>query len=266
MKDKYLIIREAGNVLTNGQSIRIDCPFCNHNDKSLSITRKIAHILYHCFHASCGRSGVLGGKISLNKADTKFTPKIFKGNTEPMPVNIVTEYLSKYNISNVDIKLQGILWDSTDQRLVFPLYTEVGHKWGTLTKAITNGVKPKTILYKYEDIIALHFPIQKLTDETTIVLVEDVISAIVVSKVAPCAAILGTHLREKVVLALRRMGFARIILMLDPDATAKAIGQAKTFAGLMNFSVIPLSKGDPKDHSTDEIWNLLRGNNAIKLN
>jgi hypothetical protein len=248
-------IKAAGESLITGSSVRIICPFCeDKTEATMSVTRGVATLLYHCFRASCAKEGVIGGRIEkVGVISKEFKPKVFDKITSSGLSAPSLLYLSKYNISSVDIEENMIRWSSEQERVVLPLYTLLGYRWGTLTKSIYKDRKPKTILYRELDAPTIHFPYRTDIPGGSLVLVEDVISSIRVSHYTACAAILGTHLSEELVLHIKSLGFKEIRLMFDPDATAKALGYAKKYGGLLNFSVIQMSNGDPKDLTNEEL-------------
>lgn len=255
-------VKELAAGMGPWESKRVDCPFCSKGDNSLSITRTPVLILYNCYHASCGAHGGIGGvKVQSFRLETlkEFTPRPYTGVILPIDQRAFEGVLDLYGITPQVIEQQGIGYNPTIDRVIFPLFTYGGYVWGHLAKAVEQGIKPKTLLYKANDVPTLHFPIQSITSDR-LVLVEDVVSAIRVVGIGdPCAALLGTHLSEEIVLYIKSLGFNRIAMMLDPDATNKSIAYAKKFGGLLNFEVIPLSKeiGDPKDHIDKELYALL---------
>jgi len=250
MKDWRTPIREAAEHLGVDESTRITCPFClDTTEHTMSVTRTISTALYHCFRATCGKSGVLGASISRTPKK-EFKPRVFNKPTDLILMyQAAVDYLGGYGILPYEAYSQNITWLDKERRLVFPLYDHRGYKWGTLTKAIDKGVKPKTILYKENNIPSLHFPRTGALECETLVLVEDVMSAIKLSNYTATAAILGTHINEELILYIKSLGFKDVRIMFDNDATAKALGYVNKYKGLLNLSVVEVSKpySDPKD-------------------
>lgn len=257
----YEIIKEAAESLNNGDSTRIFCPFCgDSSEKTMSVTREVATVLYHCYRAGCAKSGVIGASVSRTKRKKEFKPKIFSKTTIPAISNMTpSAYLDHYEISTGSMLYENIGWLPEERRIVFPLFNWGGYKWGTLTKTVDPGVKPKTILYQEVDGPVIHFPMG--CDENQIlILVEDVISAIKISEYNPCAAILGTHISEDMVMYLKGLPFKEIRIMFDSDATSKALGYVKKYKGILNLSVLEVSKpySDPKDIPRSQLEEMFR--------
>ena len=259
MKYKDLFL-DISNKLNDGDSARIICPFCQDKEATMSITRTVATVLYHCYRASCGKSGVLGARVSRTKSKKEFKPKIFDKTVHSLDEE-AEEYLRKYEL---DPTYGAAGWLPKERRLSFTLFDVRGYQWGTLTKAIDKGVKPKTILYKMVDIPSIHFPPITLewvlNEPGVLVLVEDVMSATKLNDYVDTAAILGTHLSEEMVMYLKSLNYKEIKLMFDRDATAKALGYVKKYKGILNLSVLEVSKeySDPKDIPRKELEEMFK--------
>lgn len=259
MKPKDHIL-QAAEPLSAGDSCRSICPFCQDKEATMSITREVAIVLYHCYRASCGKSGVLGAKLSPGKSKKEFKPKIFDKVVHPLDED-AEEYLRKYEL-DPDSGVAG--WLPEERRLSFSLLNASGYMWGTLTKAIDKGVKPKTILYKMLDIPSIHFSFPSfgwiLNEPGRLVLVEDVMSATKLNDYVDTAAILGTHLSEEMVMYLKSLNYKEIRLMFDRDATAKALGYVNKYKGVLNLSVLEVSKpySDPKDIPRKELEEMFK--------
>lgn len=266
MKYKELLTDLAAN-LNDGDSTRVICPFCKDtSENTMSLTRNVAAILYHCYRASCGKSGVIGAPVNKSKSKKEFKPKIFDkevftaigfSGASNAPA---AEYLAKYEIFWDTSIIEEIGWLLEERRIVFPLFNLMGYKWGTLTKAIDKNIKPKTILYKEQDWPSIHFPVMCASGGETLILVEDVISSIKLSTYIPCASLLGTHLSEEMVMYLKSLNYKEIRLMFDRDATAKALGYVNKYKGVLNLSVLEVSKpySDPKDIPRKELEEMFK--------
>ena len=89
-----------------------------------------------------------------------------------------------------------------------------------------------------------------------LVLVEDQVSAIKVSKVQYCAALMGTNLSDQGIKQLMTLGIKKVILMLDGDDAGLKASMKLQRELSAHFIVKPvlLEKGnDPKHKSLEEL-------------
>lgn len=90
-----------------------------------------------------------------------------------------------------------------------------------------------------------------------VVVCEGILDAARVSQMVPACAILGTHVSEtKARLLTLRVGCARLIIMLDADATDKAIAVSRMFMGREQRTIVNIPSKDPK-YMTDHELNAL---------
>jgi len=261
-------IYTLGKDLGYEETITTYCPACqdtrsNKQEKTLSITRKVEGLVYLCFRQKCkfNKGGIVSEKLGTTqkyKSQKAFVPKVLTRPLVPLSFYSWSSMIEPYDISLEECHTQGFKWDNQTSRLYMPVYDYRGYEIGGHAKASTKGAVPKGINYKHKDVPFLHFPLgQELGEE--LVLVEDILSAIKVSKVKPCAALLGTNLTKPMVAQLQEIGIKTVYLMLDGDALQKAI-RIRHAKGhfFWNFFIIPISKElDPKDISYDKLRRLL---------
>lgn len=264
-------IKELGTGLAIDETITVDCLFCNKDwedggrpihwspEKSLSITRIPAGYLYHCFRASCTKgSGIVGDMLRMPAHRKKeFISKVLDRPLSNVPHCVCGKMLGTYNLTYQDVEDQEIKYDRQAERIYMPVFDYRGYTIGGVAKTIHKGLKPKTILYRHNDVAMLHFP-KPVTHFNILVLVEDIISTIKVNKIAPCAALLGTNLNVAIP-TLLDIGVEYITLMLDGDASLKAISYKRQYENLFKgFEVVLLPNGkDPKDLSTSKLMYLI---------
>lgn len=73
----------------------------------------------------------------------------------------------------------------------------------------------------------LHFP--SPINSSSVIVVEDIVSANKMNPHFPCVALLGVHLNEEKLSYLLNLGITRVIIALDNDATLQALRIAKKF-------------------------------------
>lgn len=285
MSAKGEIVQEAGE-LEIDDTLTIVCPFCEEDwkrqgrpavwrpSRSLAITRNTEGLLYHCYRATCAR-GNPGGFISARPASSldyitkkpkkKKQPKPFKWGTNPLSNEQFDFFKYKYGLTGPEIEEQGFKWAPEIERVVMPVMDIRGYEYAVNARwyvelADWSNAETKAILYfDNVDVPRMHFPARAgYSTSKPLYLVEDIISAIKVSRYAQCAALLGTNVGPDIITHLAEIGFQDIRIMLDPDATGKAIAVKRKYnLYFRNLSVVVLSKKDPKDLSEGELLEVL---------
>ena len=167
---------------------------------------------------------------------------------------VAKNWLNKYGITTAEASLHKFAWSETHKTIVMPIYDVEGNlkAWQGRTfdnpkiKYYTKG-KPEEIDY-----------ILGMSDPSKIVVVEDMLSAIKVSRIATVMPLFGSHLSSE---RLARLGssFSHLIVWLDRDKSRYA---AETYqkARLMFESVrIVVKEKDPKEYTDDQIRISLKG-------
>lgn len=265
-------LRDLASELGANQAGRFICPSCHGGstrERSLAITAYSHHMVYICFRGQCGLSGALSLADGVRQAaKVKPKPRPYGGDLLPVPEAIHNSVFAKYGLSPRDISDQGITYAPEINRIRFPMYNYMGYIFGENLRAVSPEQKPKTLINKFNDVPNLHFPLRQFIDTGVqsnlpcpytadeIVLVEDQTSAIKVSQVAYCAALMGTNLSQDGVKQLLNLGVKKIVLMLDGDeaglkASIKLKGQLSPFFIVQN--VVLANNMDPKDISLNDL-------------
>lgn len=273
MRNEYVQLRHAAAELESGTTSRGECPWClggTDRETSFAITRTSeAEALYKCHRATCGKAGrlaVWGFRLrqvsdnSTQKGDS-FTPRLHTRDTRELGKGWASELLDKYEISPDDTNWAGWREESNSGLLVCPIRSPLGVVRGYETRRskvqIHNVSSAKTDSYRILDEPWLGW--YRRIEAGPVVLVEDAISALKVSRSFPVACLHGSHVHlDMLVEILSIVGNGSIILALDRDATGKALKFVVEWRFLApNFRCVPLSK-DLK-YSTDlEIKEILR--------
>lgn len=265
-------IKKAGEFLAIDETKSIVCPYCIQAwesqgrpkiwspRKSMSITRSYSGYLYICFRATCANEGIVGSPAVKLNATTK-TTFVPSTNTNPLisiPTTVWRDMFEPYGVSKADCIEQHIQWDAQAQRVYMPVFNRMGYVIGGVGKASNRTTKPKVLTYRDKDVPMLHYPLKQDITQP-LVLVEDIISSIKVSKVTSCAALLGSNITKPILKQLLNDEVRDIILMLDGDVGPKSLLIKKKLGSLFrNFSVCQLSNDkDPKDLSIEEIKELV---------
>lgn len=258
MKSQYEeAIKLEALSLDYGDTLNTTCPVCDVRTSKthLSVSRMATGILYHCYRDSCGIKGFvesLPSNLSRDKTTKSFTPRKFTKPVENITTQMRNKLKIKYDLSYEEIHYNGIKSIKDRDGILLPLYNWMGYNYGHTTKYF-DGLK--TIHYLESETSKLHFPHRNsfVKDDDTIVLVEDVISAIRCARHAHSASLLGTNLTSAMVEDIIKAEYINVIIALDPDATTKAM-KLKNKYGLFfkSFRAAPLS-ADPKDMNDTQL-------------
>ncbi len=175
------------------------------------------------------------------------------GATRNIPARPLS-WLKGYGITDEEIQEHGIWYDTDKDLLVFPVYNgEVlvctnSRYFGPSTK------HPKYVTKGRKD----HFKFFKAPRDTDVlVLVEDYVSAIKVSRHFNCIPLLGSHIPHELVLSLLPTR-PTVRVWLDPDKLHSAISQAARVRQWISSTATIISSKDPKDYTDAQIKYLVR--------
>jgi hypothetical protein len=228
-----------GVKLKEGQTRRLDCPFCG-GGKTLGISCKDGAQVWHCFKASCGVRGSKNVGRTLEGLRNKIHSTIDSSTsyTNPLPPSLsparnhpeAMAYLSKVNsLEAYENGLVDVRYSPALRRVIFMKPDNEGGVGRSL-----RNEKPKW--KNFGDTSGL------LTVGTgsVAVIVEDAASAASVSRFALCSgcALLGTNITS-----LQRhqlLPYKRVIVALDKDASRKAIKLKSKLEGRLRTSVLLL--------------------------
>ena len=242
--------------LEDGESIRTQCPSCNAREKSLSLTREGDAVLYYCFRATCGASGATGSRrLTRTSNDNvvkrkRCTP--FEGDTFEAPEEW-HDYL-KESVGFTEWHMRKSRAAVTaDGRVAYPILNPLGIRRGWVLRAYDGSV-PKALTRM--DIEAPHTSYYVKEGSNTFILVEDIPSAVRVSKFCSSLAICGTGMSPDAVQELSNTT-RRVIWALDADATGEAIKQHKNNRIYFESSRVLTLPKDFKDMTDTEIKEVL---------
>jgi DNA primase len=164
-------------------------------------------------------------------------------------------WLTQYNITIDDIKEREIMWCPSRQGLVFPLRDLRGNLFAWQMRCFDSGNK------KWDSKGPVHAEaiwITKSMDDTffqdTVILVEDIVSAIRVGHTCDCLPLLGSTLPLSVQnIALDY--YKHIIIWMDRDALDKSLEYARRLQvlGGDKSTYVIHTNDDPKLYSDREI-------------
>lgn len=227
---------------------------------------------------NCGKggrrdySGLDLAKTCIDRADVCSTQRCKDGSVSELRQNLqwpertnftkeAWDWLAKYGIRDYEITKYGIYYTSEyGGRIVLPLYSV----YGLLPRAEgfqlrrVSGTGPKYITRLAEGVANAKW-VCNVLESPTIVLVEDIVSAIKIARYRSVWAILGSpkHLPDShcFELAQEQKG---VIIWLDRDKAVTGEGycnRLRRIYGLKTAQII--TDKDPKEHSDAEIQQLL---------
>lgn len=211
----------------DGETKRMNCPSCGGNN-TFTVHNDMGSMIYNCYRLNCGLRGAAHGSMSaadIKKRMQSVAKKTHSIEPETMTIPLSVIEPSKENVHMNDFKDRWglhdirILFDIKDKRAVFPIYYK-----GRIIDAVGRslaGAVPKWLRYTGRADVYTH-----CTGEPyqSVVIVEDVISAIVATRVSQNVtgmAILGTSLSPAHMQHISK--YSNVIIALDPDAAAKTL-------------------------------------------
>ena len=217
----------SGIDIKSGETQRGNCPSCGGNN-TFTVSNIDGSVVYNCYKLGCKVTGAVHVGLTAAEIQLKLQRLDAQKVKPEVETMVIPEYVIKPSDDNVLMAdfvdrwgLHGmqLYYDVKDRRAVFPIL----HK-GRIIDAVgraLDGKQPKWL--RYSGAASVYKSIYG-EDEGVAVVVEDVISAIVVSLLCPGVtgvAILGTSLGPA---HMEHLGeYKRIVIALDPDAVSKTI-------------------------------------------
>lgn len=205
--------------LGEGDTVRGDCPDCG-GKNTFTANKSGGAVLYNCYKLGCKISGV--HTVGMTAADIQARMQEVEQDKPKPKVEIMElpEYVVRSGSGldafrdKWDLWDQGLMYDLKDKRAVFPIFIN-----NVLIDAVGRalaGAEPKWLRYTGKANYFIG------GTGKTVVVVEDVISAITVAKLGFTGmAILGTSLS---VAHMEQLGnYYKVIVALDPDAAHKTL-------------------------------------------
>lgn len=260
------------------------CPRCSggtSKEHSFSVTKTRGKLLYHCHRATCGYSGAEYLSSLDRELDNESSQKVprsgdlffraprdtsYRGPQEPIPPDVVETLSQRWSLTEWHLNAWNIRFINRGTfrgfcgRIALPVIDpRTGTRSGLLVRALDPRDKPKTLLYS-ECTSSLYLG---PSTSKSLVLVEDVISSIRLSRYTSSLALLGTSLNQDKSLLVRelvaRYRYSNLVLALDKDALGKSITQVARLRLLVPVpvQVVALNK-DLKNHTEQELTSWLK--------
>ena len=174
--------------------------------------------------------------------------------TVVLPADVDTElpyearkWLEQYNLSRLDLIKHHVMWSPSLQRIIFPYFDQTGLlAW----QGRYVGEEKKAKWFSQGKIHEIIHPIN--VNKREAVLVEDIISAIKVSKVKGAIPLFGSSISGKHFLRLKKV-VDRVWVWLDPDMRSKSLKMASLGKLLDMDTHVIFSDKDPKEEDDETI-------------
>ena len=215
--------------LKDGERHRGDCPECRGRN-TFTVANIFGEIKYNCFKLGCRVGGIYdtgmtAAEIFLRMSEQQFQ-RAYTNITKAKESMEIPEYVvtpkashTKYQryVRRWGIAIGDTMYDVKDERVVFPIKYN-GRIIDAVGRAVGKKQHPKWYRYTGE---ADYYTVGI---GKTLVIVEDVVSAIVAAQEIPyitAMAILGTSMTPK---HFEKIGeYDKTIIALDPDAVGKTV-------------------------------------------
>ena len=166
-------------------------------------------------------------------------------------------WIRKYGIQDLELQRNNVQWSPSTKRLYFPIYDdEEGQTLIACESRNFSGDGPKTIWkgQAKEDVIhIIGWPVRE-----TLVLVEDILSAIKVGRTHATLCLFGSHVSDHLLWRLRKLlePHLDLTMWLDSDKLGTSLKTAQRASGMGFTTRVIHTDLDPKaypDHHIKEI-------------
>lgn len=226
------------------------CPKCRERGKDKAGDNLARYVNGKGFCFSCGyRENSQQTATQIHQKMVEITPEPPKDLSRTIPAanwTWLSQYLTPEQIN------KNFWYSEKMQRHVFRhlSFYEARSVTGAEPKSYSVGEKP-SIVFSKEDL-----------PQDTLVLVEDVVSAIKLGELIPAFPLFGSGPSVSQRDFLRTSGFSNIIIWLDRDKYTRSLWMRKYLTGLgKNARVISTTK-DPKDYTLEQLSSVLEGEYA----
>lgn len=273
MSDIIQLIRELAISLPEGCSTRSICPSCK-SKGTFSVTRSASEVAYICFRAACACRGVISSK-SGNEGDKEQKVirqrKLFNGTLTTLEGWEVTWLMNKFLIKEQWLK--SVRYCEDDKRVYYPQFDMMGRIQGYIARhydELAGGHKLKGAKALWKAVlppdVGLCFPamgvMQQVVDTRRVCVVEDYTSMLRINSQIglPTCCLGGTNIYVGHLTTMHILGVEELIILLDADATTKAVKLKRSLALTFdNVRIIPLLGADPKDMTRYELTKTFEG-------
>ena len=235
------------------------CPECARQGKDTSHDNLVGYSDGHKYCYGCGyyeagdRVGSfkhsLETKNESDRTDTRLPRDVESYSHAPKRAR---EWLESFRLNPNQVISANLMWSESRQRLIFPYFIN-GNLIAWQGRWFGDGSAPK---WYTDGKIDQHLYILG-PNQGTIVLTEDIVSAIRCSRFCAASPIFGSVISGQRFKMLRQ-SCDKVVIWLDPDKKKEAVIFAR-MAGVFGLECdVILSEKDPKEYSDEEIQEYLK--------
>lgn len=285
--NRYSALRHIQDIATSlqaGESTREVCPLCNGGstrEKSLVVKRSNeTSATFICFRNSCslgsGHIAIFSDNNTVLTAKSRPCSKELKEpDLYPLSQAAIDHLRSKYWMTDPEIVHSGVRL-TFDQRLALPVFTPTGRIAGLVIrkeKELYRGRREYSTIPKVWNFVRdkdnycgswyhKHFYKRKYSD--TLIIVEDILSAVRLAAYSDSVAITGTNLLRPVISHIKQSRYDKVWLALDNDAIKRAFSLVRRFQSeLPHMNVMGLQQ-DFKNMSSADMQQVLTNYKVIE--
>lgn len=238
----------------------MDCPACGRPKKLILIPLDEGGTLYHCLRSSCDTWGSVGN----------VAPRVSSGPTEEVQRRLISPHYGDvidfhqgardpkwfkrtFHLDKEEVEelVEGYL--KKEGRHVFPIRDEVRKEVGYVARGYFHNRKALVRPFEpYGSLLAWYGHTRLYNTNAyskLLILLEDQVSAVRLSRYFPTVALLGTNLSYSSILLLNKVWKGQIMVMLDADATKEGLQMARRIPNGRSWS---LFGKDVKDMDNSE--------------
>jgi hypothetical protein len=237
------------------------CPNCAKLGKDNSHDNLAVYSDLHSYCYSCGFSSYPSKTKNYGKTSEQALPE---PNMLFLPEDCTTTYptrtlnwVNKYELTQNDLLLHNVLWSESISRLIFPIYSGNGSLIAWQGRDFKVPQREKKDKWYGRGNLRDTFNI--LGEGNYLVLVEDIVSAIKVSRFVRAMPLYGSSIGKERFKRLYSLCEEphKVYIWLDPDKRTEALKESK-LGQLYGFKTHPIfSDKDPKEHTYKEIEGIL---------
>lgn len=244
---------------TYGELTRYSHAECGDRTDRLYVKRVAGGFLYHCHNCAPKFSGFYASKdpcLSPRQTEKALLPPPPKhygledNGTLIMPNHFTTDmpmvarkWYMKYGISEDEAAISEFMWDPHSERLILPVFDEEGRLIQYQSRAVYDNQQPKYVT----TCVANRRPHFEIKNNETVVVVEDVLSAIKVGRVCSTLCLHGSFIEPDLAKKLRE--YKDVIIWLDADKYDVACKAARQLASKGIKVSVAYTSEDPKEYS-----------------
>lgn len=259
--------------LADGQQAKFNHVGCSagRDTKHRLVVRRDGNTLVAwCHH--CQARGVHGGDASATNYTRKRRQQLNSVQSEVhLPHDIVygmTEFpplanvwLNQYGITMDERQQFGIGWSAYYGRVVLPVYMNEGLVAFQLRRIMPDDDGPKYLTVRKAGVAHPMWQAGQFVHGGVMVLTEDMLSAIKVSRVANATAMLGTTTPQDNLAYILRFNPDVVLMWFDddnPDVKAKQRVAHRRIGAFVTCHIYHSHGRDPKEYTTEEIQEVIR--------